>query len=51
MKMNTLKLYENALRLYEIAKEYKNHLVMAATEDEDMSLADEIDKIVEEVEE
>ena len=49
--MNIIKLYEHAPRLLEIAKEYRDHMVMAATTDEDMSLADEIDEIIKEVKE
>lgn len=49
-KINSIKLYEHAVRLFEIAKEYRDHMVMAAGMDEDMSLADEIDTIQKDVE-
>lgn len=48
--MDIYKLYEHALRLLAIAKEYREHIVLAATEDEDMSLADEIDQITKDIE-
>lgn len=48
--MDILKLYEHSSRLFEIVKEYRDHLVMAAGIDEDMSLADEIDAIQKDVE-
>ena len=48
--MNVSKVYHYAPRLLEIAKEYREHIVFAATEGEDMSLVDEIDKIIKEVE-
>ena len=48
--MSLIKLYEHSSRLFEIAKEYRDQMVMAAGEDEDMSLADEIDAIQKDVE-
>jgi len=48
--LDVIKLQKHSSRLYEIAKEYRDHMVTAATEDEDMTLADEIEQIVKEVE-
>lgn len=47
---NPTGLFMNAPRLYEIAKEYREHMLMAATDGEDLSLADEIEQIISDVE-
>ena len=47
---NPTGLFMNAPRLYEVAILYRDHMLMAATDGEDLSLVDEIEQIIKDVE-